>query len=259
MSTHSWHELEKQFRELEVSLQYLRLDIQLGDSGEHWRLAGGGDKLIKQRFEILVNIAGEKLGKSKVIQQYKDLSDESDPTIRWYKGIQYIGGNSKFDLFAQTLDEKGEVNGHIYGGTIDKIVEESTLLCLRLQMSDQEVNENKTNSESSNNAVFNAPIYGGVQIGGTQNSQNVAKNTEIEKVVSELIGLLKNSALSDLDKEDAIEAVSKVPDLTKREQSQDIIERIEKRLTTTATIIQKSKDLALLAAPAIDFLQKLII
>ncbi len=105
-------------------------------------------------------------------------------------------------------------------------------------------------------AVFNAPIYGGVQIGGERNIQNISLSNVVD-IVAKLDELLKSSSLPELEKEDAIEAISRIPELAKKEQSGDVLERVKTRLDIVKSTIEVSEDIAKKALPLVAILYKL--
>lgn len=134
----SWEEYEKQFKELSLSLRNSRLDIQWGDSGEHFRIAGSDNKLALQRFEILARKAGDKLNNIKHIQNYPDIHNENDTLRKWYKALWKLGDNLEEHSFGVMKDKDNNEIGYIYFGTINEFVEVSAILCLKFSTNDDE-------------------------------------------------------------------------------------------------------------------------
>ena len=130
----TWKELEAEFREMQETLRFSRLETHWGSSGEYWRLAGSLDSNAKKRFEALAYIAGEKLNETleRSAEGYQEVLSESDPARRWYKGIWKISGNFEYAFPAQELDENGKVVGHIFTGSINRPAEASSVFCLEL-------------------------------------------------------------------------------------------------------------------------------
>jgi|GEM_PF-535374 len=126
----NWKEYEKQFKELSLSLRNSRLDIQWGDSGEHFRIAGADNRLARQRFEILARKAGDKLMNLKHIQSYSDIYNENDALKRWYKALWKLEDNLEEFSSGVMKDENDNVVGHVFFGTIKEFVEVSANLCL---------------------------------------------------------------------------------------------------------------------------------
>lgn len=105
---------------------------------------------------------------------------------------------------------------------------------------------------SHNSAVFHGPVTGGVQVGGQHNIQNVSINVnpKFDEAISSLMKLINEDIkLDKYQKEDAIEALKKLPDLAKEEQTEGVIKRAKDKLEIVQSIISVSKDLALVAAP----------
>lgn len=127
----NWNDFEKQFMELVPYFNSSRLDIQWGDSGEHFSIAGGADRLANQRFEILARKAGEKLLDIKSIYEYTEIVNESDALMRWYKALWKLSDNFDFGFVGNMLDENKAVIGNIFTGTINRFVETSAIMCLK--------------------------------------------------------------------------------------------------------------------------------
>jgi hypothetical protein len=133
--TQSWHELERRFQELEPLLQYTRIDGQTGAAGEHWRMAGSAGRDAEDRFEAVARMASEKLflEMENEVDQYNDLASESDPLIRWYKALQYIGRRYETSgHIVREMNDDGSPGGFIYTGSINSPAAASATLCLAL-------------------------------------------------------------------------------------------------------------------------------
>lgn len=133
----TWGELEKEFTEIGDSFRDTRLDFQWGDSGDHWRLAGSSDIYSKLRFEALARIGGEKLLEENISEKHPDLIEENDSIIRWYKAVKNICEIFRFGFISDMI-ENDIVVGHIFTGSIDRIAEASTLLCLKMKVNSHE-------------------------------------------------------------------------------------------------------------------------
>lgn len=78
---------------------------------------------------------------------------------------------------------------------------------------------------------FNGPV--GVAQFGNNNTANVTQNigfSEVDDLVTKLSKLIKSSPISELNKEDAIEATNRLTELVKKEQTPGVIERVKQRL-----------------------------
>ena len=103
---------------------------------------------------------------------------------------------------------------------------------------------------------FNAPVHGGVQVGGHKNTQNVniTSNSTVDEVVGKLVEVLKSSSLPDLEKEDAIEAAQRLPQLAEKEQSTEVLERAKSRLEIIKSTVETGKQLSEVAGPLLLWL-----
>ena len=129
----SWKELEEEFFKLKETLQSSRIDVQWGDSGEYWRIAGSVYKTVAQRFKQLACVAGEKLLEADQIKIYKEIINENDPEVRWYKGIKNLLDNSfEFEFYGAMRDDNNNVIGHIRASSLYNIAEHSSNLCLKM-------------------------------------------------------------------------------------------------------------------------------
>lgn len=95
-------------------------------------------------------------------------------------------------------------------------------------------------------AVFHAPVYGGVQVGGEGNLQTFSVNLQapIEEHIAKLIEMIKASTLSELDKDDAVDAAQSLIRLSQKEKSTEVIKRAHSKLETIKSLTGTAKDLA---------------
>lgn len=112
---------------------------------------------------------------------------------------------------------------------------------------------------SKSQAIFNAPVYGGVQVGGSQNVQNISIDSQsnVAELTAKLVDLIKQSSVPDLNKDDAIEALQRLPDLANKNQTEEVLTRVKTRLDIVKTAIDMGKDLAPIAPPLLLALSKL--
>lgn len=120
-------------------------------------------------------------------------------------------------------------------------------------------NGKEIQTHSKGQAIFNAPVYGGVQVGGSQNVQSVSVNllSDVSETVKKLIEAITNSTLPELKKGDAIEALNRLPELTNKPQTNEVLERVKTRLDLVKTTFDLAKDLAPIAGPLILVLYRL--
>jgi hypothetical protein len=133
-SVPTWYDLERRFRELEPALQFSRIDGQTGAAGEYWRIAGGFDRDATSRFEATAAIASTRLFQDFTVEinSYPELEQETDPTIRWYKALQYIGNKYEHGPMAEQVNDDGSSGGFLYRGSILRPATVSATLCLTL-------------------------------------------------------------------------------------------------------------------------------
>jgi len=138
--------------------------------------------------------------------------------------------------------------------TEDRIVAD-TYVSFKAKVVKISANGEEIQTGITSHAVFNAPIYGGVQI-GERNTQNISLSNVVD-IVAKLSELVKSSSLPELKKEDAIEAISRIPELAKKEQSKEVLERVKTRLDIVKSTIEVSGDIAKKAVPLVATLYKL--
>lgn len=118
--------------------------------------------------------------------------------------------------------------------------------------------EGKTiNNSQSGHTIFNAPVYGGIQVGGNNvQNINISIQTELNENIEKLISLITNSSIPTLEKEDAIEALKRIPELAKKEQTEEVINRVKTRLDIVKSALEIGKELAPIAGPLLIVIAK---
>lgn len=170
-----------------------------------------------------------------------------------------LKGKGKFS-FAESLDiQRGSViqikGGKDYWRVVDTeemfsddILYEFEVLVEKID--GQGVQTRPSNQQAS--AVFHGDITGAVQIGGNQNTQNVhiQINTQFDNAFNRVLELIQqDTVLDEYQKEDAIDALQKLPELAKKEQTESIIKRAKEKLDVVNSAISTSKELAVISAP----------
>lgn len=130
----TWLELEKRFNDLEPVLQFSSIHGQTGSSGEYWRVAGGHGRDAEDRFNAVAAMASAKLFREfgDEVDRRPELARETDPAIRWYKALQYIGGRYREHHVGREVNDDGSYAGHIYTGMIEHPAAASATLCLAI-------------------------------------------------------------------------------------------------------------------------------
>lgn len=102
---------------------------------------------------------------------------------------------------------------------------------------------------------FHGDVYGGVQTGGQNNTQtvNVTSGHPTDAIIK-LTELTKRSDLPDLYKEDAIHLLSRVSDLSKKEQTTDVRKLAKDKLDIFKTTVEAGKTLGEITTPLITML-----
>jgi hypothetical protein len=90
---------------------------------------------------------------------------------------------------------------------------------------------------------------------GNQNTQTVAINInpEFNEAISQLLALVRGSNLGEVQKDNAVEALERLPRLSQQEKSSDVIEAATKRLN----LLKSAFEVAKLSAPALPYLERL--
>ena len=105
--------------------------------------------------------------------------------------------------------------------------------------------------------VIHGPVTGGVQVGGSHNVQTVTVNQHFNESFNRLREAIEGSPeLTTYQKQDAIEALDKLPALAKEERSEGVIKRAKEKLELVKSIISIGKDLAIVAMPYLEAIAK---
>lgn len=96
----------------------------------------------------------------------------------------------------------------------------------------------------------------GVQAGTQNSSQTISINVsqEFDNSVSELLNLVRSAPLPDLQKDDVIEAIERLPKLAKMEKTPDVIDTAKKKLDLVKTTLEVGTNLATVAMPYLQYL-----
>lgn len=127
----SWSELERLFSSL-ATIQGERLDIQWGQSGEHWMLAAAPSPLWRQRFRAAARMAGTRLLRTDETLLPLEISSEPDAETRWYRALKAFAANYAPDIPGQVFGENDEPLGYIYPGRVPDVANASAAVCLHI-------------------------------------------------------------------------------------------------------------------------------
>jgi hypothetical protein len=99
-----------------------------------------------------------------------------------------------------------------------------------------------------------------LQHGGQGNTQhvNISVKGELGRHIEDLKKLIADSALDDLDKEEAHAEVQRVAVLAEKPKTPDVLERMNGRLKSVTGIVQKSAVIAAQIAPVIEGIRRCV-
>lgn len=130
----SWLEIESRFRAMAAQMPHVRLDIQSGDAGEYFRLAGIAGGPEERELEGLFVMAGQLTGRA--FDPDSEVLKESNLRLRWLRLVATRSGAFKGKLPGVMSDPaSGTVLGNIFMGSVPSIAAESANLCLKLEAS----------------------------------------------------------------------------------------------------------------------------
>ena len=135
----TWRSLEKDFRDIPDSFGDLRADwSDQPQIRNHWGLAGGASRGVRDRFAAVATLAGKQLLSPSAARSRMSLVvlAEADPVARWHTAVREVTGQFETGPYGTLLDEAGQASGHLFTGSIHKVIEASALLCLQLAAED---------------------------------------------------------------------------------------------------------------------------
>jgi hypothetical protein len=110
-------------------------------------------------------------------------------------------------------------------------------------------------AKSPNSLVIHGDVYGAVQIGNEHSSQSVSVQlSQVDRSISELQKMIPQTAASELDKEEALHALDRLTQLSKKEKSPDVIAKAKDKLEIVKNVIGTAVDLGKIATPYIAIL-----
>lgn len=100
--------------------------------------------------------------------------------------------------------------------------------------------------------------YVTLQHGGQGNTQKVhiSSRNEVSRHLEDLKRIISESTLEEIDKEDAQAEISRISELSTKNQTADVLKRMDDRLGIISSIVARASGLAVLVAPAIEGLRK---
>ena len=116
-------------------------------------------------------------------------------------------------------------------------------------------NEIKTNSQGK--ATFNAPVYGGVQVGGHNNTQtnNVNVGSDFTDAINKLLDLVEASSLNPVQKINTKSDIKAIQELAALEKSPEVVEEANSKIEAVKEVISMTADMTSLGMVLIQILQ----
>lgn len=177
------------------------------------------------------------------------------------------GGNPMVEVSEDTIIEKERISaGELVNEILRYLAEEHLIRYARFrtvaidhlgirEIEDSVKHPNRDTEHFQSTIIqhFHAPVHN-VQT-GNQNTQIVTINIspDFNEAVSKLLELLRSSTLGGVQRDDAIEALERLPKLAQQEKTADVIEAATKRLTLVKTAFEVVK-LSAQAAPYVQYL-----
>lgn len=161
-----------------------------------------------------------------------------------------------FEFLDQSLDVvSGDILQQEGGRTFWRVtvVEDnivgSTFISLRAKVT----NIDTPPPNQSNAVTIQGHVYGGVQVGSHGSTQNVSVAvTTVQTNVAKLRELLKQAGVSELEREDAEEALTRIETLAQKPKTADVAMKLREKLGVVAHVFSVAKGLNEVATPYLD-------
>lgn len=100
--------------------------------------------------------------------------------------------------------------------------------------------------------IVQGSVYGGIQLDSPNATQNVSVQVlQTDENLRRLRELLQKAPISDLDKEEAGQALDRISQLSRKEQNPEVVGKIKEKLELVRNTFDLAKDIAVTAAPYI--------
>jgi hypothetical protein len=219
-------------------------------------------------LEMKKNILNRKKQEDKKMNE-KHLLEKEQKRYRVLYRIYEESKENTLEAIPDTLiAEKENLPKEELDNIIQYLIEEGLIRCITFgnvailhkgikEIEDSAKNPNRNTEHFQSTVIqnFHGPVYG-VQSGGQRNTQNVQVNInpDFNENLTKLIELINNSSLSELQKEDALEALERLPKLAQKEKTIDVMEAAKKRLDLVKTTIEVGTNLSTMALPYLQYL-----
>lgn len=202
-------------------------------------------ELDRQGIDIRVDtqpgVAGRQY-RAKALRVNDDafLVSKAHPIARGYQ-LQYLEGTDWWEVIDKEEEWSGSNAMIGYLVTVERVGED----------------RKRIEKRNESGVVIHGPVTGGIQVGGTHNVQTVTVNQQFNESFNRLREAIDGSPeLTSYQKEDAIEALNKLPALADAGMSEDVTGRAKDKLEMVKSVISIGKDLAIVAMPYLEALAR---
>ncbi len=100
--------------------------------------------------------------------------------------------------------------------------------------------------------IVQGSVYGGIQLDSPNASQNISVQLfQVDENIRRLKDLIQGGNIPELDKEEAIQALERISQLSRKEKEPSVVSKMKEKLELVKTTIDLSKDIIAPAAPYI--------
>ena len=140
---------------------------------------------------------------------------------------------------------------------IDEEIQYGTAANLNVKVTKIDHLGNEISFNSQGEAVFNEPVYGGVQIGGHHNKQTniVNVNSDFTQAIKKLLTLIDNSSLNPVQKIHTKSDVQIIKDLADLERSPEVLNLANSKIEAVKEVISITADMTSLGMVLIPIIQ----
>ncbi len=128
----SWHDVERQFRDLETALEQSRLERQWNTASEEWRLGGRMDIEAAKRFHAAAGAAGALLADAGAAIP-DEVTSAPDAETRWFRALWLMGGPHDPPVVGMMSMHGTASGGPVSLGRVRKPAHASAVLARRFQ------------------------------------------------------------------------------------------------------------------------------
>lgn len=153
-----------------------------------------------------------------------------------------IEDNEAHDIM-NYLHQVGVIEIKAFGGTV-------SLTNYGIQVYERSVmSDSKTETQA--NVVHVGTVYGGLQVGGHNNTQNVSysSNDAVSEALLNIIEAVKTSQLNEHDRADLLHNLQQLQKISQQEKKPDLVERAKKYFDLAQSMVKTGTDLAKTTAP----------